>query len=1137
MQCPACQHENPAAATFCGECGARIATRCPSCGTANAVSNKFCHDCGTRLMPAAPTTPAQAAPAAPAPVAPEPPPSVTASAAGATAADRFADPQAYTPKHLAEKILTSKAAIAGERKQVTVVFTDVSGFTAMSERLDPEDVHAIMDRMFEVILAAVHRHEGTVNQFLGDGCMALFGAPIAHEDHAHRALRAALAIQHDLAALRADVARAHGAELRVRIGINTGPVVVGAIGRDLRMDYTAVGDTTNLAARLLNVAAPGQIVASEHTRGLTEGYFVFDDLGEFTVKGKTAPVRAAAVTAERRGRTRLEVSRDRGLTPLAGRAQEQARLQAAFDRAVASEGAVVWLSGEPGVGKSRLLYEFMQRIAATGVLDVEASCPSYGRSIPYHPVLAIVRSLARIDETTPPAEIEERLGDLLLQVGIEDDEGAALLAHFFGLTVASEFLVRLQGAELRQRTFRLLIAIVLNAAERRPCVIVVENLHWADDSSLEFFRQLAAAALGHRVMLLLSTRPEFTPAWREQACTDTITVGGLGREDVERMIGALLGANEVAPALVAMLLDRSGGNPLYLEEIVRRLQETQTLRVDRGRVQLDAGAVAVPETIHDIIAARVDRLQETLKQTLQPAAVVGREFAVPIVSRILGADGELVDRLTMLHQLDFVFPSAREPELAYTFKHALTQEVVYAGLLERRRRSFHADIAATLEELHAERVDDVVELLAYHYGRSSDDARAVDYAIRAGEKAQTRWANTEALAHFEAALKRLASMDDTTANRLRRIDAILKQSEIKFALGRHAEHVQSLEAIGDLVASTADSARRAAWHYWLGFLYSLTGVPPDRSIAQCRLASEIAEREGLDELRAFAECCLSHAYGFVGQLQESLDAGERALAVFETRRNVWWACRTLWVLSSAALGLGRWDLSLDYCRRSLDYGVATNDLRLKVVGLWRTGSTHIQRGAVEEGLRYCKEALALGPTPFDGAFAHAVHGYGLAKLGKPDEGIAEITQAVAFSQASNLRYTEANFALRLAEAYLRAGQHVMARDRLETVLAWVAEHGYRHLQGVALRLFSEALLPDDPAAAEERLSEARAILREAGACDEIARADVARAAIRRRAGAHEEARGLLEDALATFERLGTLDQIARTRQTLAALAQ
>ena len=354
MECIRCRHVNPPETKFCGECGTRLQSVCSACRAVNPATNKFCSECGQPLTGVAP------APAA-APVAPS---------------VRFASPEAYTPKHLAEKILTSKSAIEGERKIVTVMFSDVSGFTAMSEKLDPEDVHAIMDRAFDVILSAVHRYEGTVNQFLGDGVMALFGAPIAHEDHAQRALSAALAIQEGLKPLAEDVKRAHGVEFQMRMGINTGPVVVGAIGHDLRMDYTAVGDTTNLAARLLGIANPGQIVASRRTQHLRDRVFGFEDLGDFQVKGKSEPVRAYAVTGELRGRTRLEISKDRGLTPLVGRARELEVLTAAWRRASAGQGATVLLSGEPGVGKSRLLHEFLHRLEGSGVLELETTCAS-----------------------------------------------------------------------------------------------------------------------------------------------------------------------------------------------------------------------------------------------------------------------------------------------------------------------------------------------------------------------------------------------------------------------------------------------------------------------------------------------------------------------------------------------------------------------------------------------------------------------------------------------------------------------------------------------------------------------------------------------------------------------------------------
>src|SRR5713101_4639589 len=408
MECPQCRHANPPETKFCGECGMRLQSLCPACQTVNPPTNKFCSECGQRL---AGTTPAPAPAAAVAPAAPP---------------ARFASPEAYTPKHLAEKILTSKGALEGERKQVTVMFTDVTGFTALSERLDPEDVHAIMDRAFEVILSAVHRYEGTVNQFLGDGVMALFGAPIAHEDHASRALSAALTINRELLPLGAEVKRLHGRDFLMRIGINTGPVVVGAIGRDLRMDYTAVGDTTNLAARLLAIAKPGQIVTSRGTQHTRDRFFTFEDLGDFQVKGKTEPVRVYGVTGKRR-QTRLEASRERGFSPLVGRERELELLNAAWKRAAGGQGAIVLLSGEAGVGKSRLLYEFLGRLDATGTFEVETTCVSYGRSMAYRPIVELLRRYLGLADAVAGEELRRRVAEQLHLLGMEGEEPVTLL--------------------------------------------------------------------------------------------------------------------------------------------------------------------------------------------------------------------------------------------------------------------------------------------------------------------------------------------------------------------------------------------------------------------------------------------------------------------------------------------------------------------------------------------------------------------------------------------------------------------------------------------------------------------------------------------------------------------------------------
>ncbi|TMK82206.1 MAG: hypothetical protein E6G47_01055, partial [Actinobacteria bacterium] len=1083
------QHENPAGQKFCGECGGRLVA-----------------------SSAAPPVGDAAAPTHPAP------------------SERFASPAAYTPKHLAEKILTSKGALEGERKQVTVMFTDVTGFTALSERLDPEEVHAIMDRAFEVILNAVHRYEGTINQFLGDGVMALFGAPIAHEDHASRALSAALTISRDLRPLGEEVKRLHGRDFLMRIGINTGPVVVGAIGRDLRMDYTAVGDTTNLAARLLNIAKPGQIVVSRYTQHLRDGFFLFEDLGEFEVKGKTHPIRAYALTGESRGRTRLEVSKDRGLTPLVGRAAELARLHAAQRRVTGGQGLVLLVTGEPGQGKSRLLYEFLQGLEAVEI--IEAACLSYGGSMPYHPILEALRRYFGLAEGLADDEIRQRLVDGLASLRLDDANAVDVLGHFIGVSVAPGFLAQLQGAQLKEQTLGLLRSVFLRVSEHQPVVFVVENVHWIDASSAAFLQSLADAVPAHRVLLLLTARPG-PAASAVPPIAETIALGGLDDGERRRMMLALLGARSTSDELFQTVLAKAEGNPLYLEEIVRQLRETGGVVVESGHATLRTSDLKVPATIHDIIAARVDRLAEHLKATLQPAAVIGRQFAVPVLAGVLETNGELSGRLDDLYALDLVFPSDPAPEPVYTFKHALTQDVVYESLLIRKRRQYHAAVGAVIEERFADRLQDFVELLAYHFAHSENVEKAVDYGIRAGEKAQRRWANPEALAHFEAAVASLASLPDTEQNRLRRIDAIVKQAEVKFALGRHAEHIAALEGIRDLVETIEDPPRRAAWYGWAGFLHSLTGSPPEVPMSYCRRALEIAEASGLEEYSAFAQCSLTHVSVVAGDLRGAVEAGTQALPLFERQGNLWWASRTLWGLSMAFNAIGEWRHSIECCGKGLEYGQTMNDLRLKVVGLFRTGSTHILRGDPQTGLRYCEEALALSsPVPFDTAMIKAVRALGLAKAGDAAAGIADMREAVAWFERSKLRYTRSVVALWLAETYLRQGNRAEARSLIDDVLATSREIGYRYLAGVAVRLLGESLVATEPEAARRHLDAARQMLEDVDARNDLAKAVAARGTLHRTMGEHSAARQLLEEALAIFEALGTVDETVRVRGML-----
>jgi len=743
----------------------------------------------------------------------------------------------------------------------------------------------------------------------------------------------------------------------------------------------------------------------------------------------------------------------------------------------------------------------------------------------------LLRRYLDLTEGTSADEVKSRIAERLQDLGVDGEEPAVLLAHFAGVFAPPEFVNRLSGAELKERTFAVLREILLRASLSAPVILLIENVHWLDASSAEFLAQLAARLSGYRVLLLLSTRPGVLP-WADLAAIK-ITLEGLGTREVEAMVRTVLGAETMSAELLRLLVEKGEGNPLYVEEVLHQLLETSGIIVADREARLRSADIRIPATIHDIIAARVDRLADPLKLTLQGGAVVGRRFGTSLVSRVIATAAEaVVQNLQNLHGLDFVFPAAHDPEVTYCFKHALTQDVVYGGLLERRRRQYHTAAARGLEELYAGRINEVVELLAYHFGNGGENEKAVDYAILAAEKAQRRWANTEALALFDEALKRLQTLPDTEANRLRRIDAVVKQGELMFALGRHAQHVQALEDIRPLMEN-ADPPRRAAWLCWAGFLHSLTGARPEVPMTYCREAIALADRTGLDDMRAFAECCLAQVYLFAGNLEGALEAGERALQFFESRQNIWWACRALFQLSPAANASGQWARGLEYCRRALAYGQEMNDLRLKTSGWWRTGATHIQRGDFESGLRCCEEALALNPIPFDAAMAKGVHGYGLVKAGDLDAGIAELADIVAWFEKSNLRPTLSLLTLWLSEAYLRQGQRSRAQRLIEEVLATSREHGYRHLEGVAQRLLGECLTPNDLARAAIHLAEALRILEDIGSHNEFAKALAATGGLRRAAEDSDGARQFLERALAIFEALGTVDEPLRVKAALA----
>ena len=771
MICSACRHDNPDRAKFCLECGAPQAAACPQCSTELPPGAKFCLECGHRVTAPDATSP----PAAP------------AAAAGPDHASRVAS---YTPRHLAEKILKTRSAIEGERRHVTVLFADVAGFTTLAEGRDPEEVHQIIERCFDLITGEVHRFEGTINQYTGDGVMALFGAPIAHEDSPRRATHAALGIQRALRDYSRELQGRGGPAIRMRIGLNTGPVVVGRIGDDLRMDYTAVGDTTNLAARMQQNARPGSVLVSEATHRAIGGFFETLDLGELSVKGHS-PVRAFEVLRPRGRRSRLDVAAERGLTPLIGRERELATLVDLFGQVKARRGQVVFLVGDAGIGKSRLLLEFQRALGAAGdaVTWLEGQCVSFGQSIAFLPVIDQLRRTFGIEEFDGEPEIIAKAEHGMRRMG-ELEAHIPYIRYLLSVDAGEASVSAMDALGRRKKIFEAARMLTLRGATLRPLVLVFEDLHWVDSSTEEYLGALMDSLASVPIMLVLTHRVGYTPPFGSRSFHTALTLRTLSEAEVAAMAGGVLGSEDLPEELRAALMAKAEGVPLFIEEVTKTLLDLGVLRRENGRYLMVKGAaeMSVPDTIQGIIMARLDRLGEEGKRTVQLASVIGRQFLVRLLERIAEFHGQLEGLLHELKALEIIYEQGLLPEPAYIFKHAVIQDVAYNSLLVQRRKELHRAVGHAIEELYPDRLGDRDEELAHHFSHGEEWPKAFEYLARAADKAKFAYANQSALDYYARALEAATRMQPPPPAR-RILDIHRQRSQVCSLIARYDEAV------------------------------------------------------------------------------------------------------------------------------------------------------------------------------------------------------------------------------------------------------------------------------------------------------------------------------------------------------------
>ena len=672
-------------------------------------------------------------------------------------------PLAYTPSHLTEKILAARRTLEGERKQVSVFFADIKDSTRLIDGLDPEAAQRLLDPAIHIMMDAVHRYEGTVNQVLGDGIMALFGAPIAHEDHALRACYAALALQSAIRLYAEEVRRTHGMLLQLRVGLNSGEVVVRAIGNDLHMDYSAVGQNTHLAARMEQLAAPGSILLTAATLRLVEGLVRVNALGPMPVKGLTDPVEVFELVGASALRWRFQAAAARGLTRFVGRQTELEVLRQRLTQAGVGHGQVVAIVGEAGVGKSRLVYEFTHSHHTPGWLLLESASVSYGKATAYFPVVDLLKRYCHIDDSDEPRTVRAKVTGQVLTLDASLQEAIPALLSLLDVLPEDSPFLRLDPPQRRRHTLDALKRLLLRESQAQPVLLVFEDLHWIDSETQALLDTLVESLPTVRLLLLVNYRPEYQHGWGSKTYYAQLRLDPLPPASAEDFLQALLGDDPGLAPLKQLLIARTEGNPFFLEESVRTLVETGVLVGTSGAYRLAQAlpTIQVPATVQAVLAARIDRLPPEEKRLLQTAAVIGTEVPFALLQAMAELpEADLHRGLAHLQAAEFLYEASLFPELVYTFKHALTHEVAYSGLLLERRRVLHARIVEALEALAGDRVAEQVERLAHHALRGEVWDKALAYCRQAGEKAMARSAHREAVGYFEQALSALPHLPE-----------------------------------------------------------------------------------------------------------------------------------------------------------------------------------------------------------------------------------------------------------------------------------------------------------------------------------------------------------------------------------------
>ncbi len=975
----------------------------------------------------------------------------------------------HVPKHLAEKILNSRSAVEGERKLVTVLFADLKGSMEIIADRDPEEAQRILDPLVSRMTEAVHYYEGTVSLLLGDGLMAIFGAPVAHEDHALRACYAGLRIQESTAKFADEIRTKLGVEPSVRVGLNSGDVVVRSIGTDLKMDYSAIGHTAHLASRMEQMAEAGSILMTPSTKRLVEGYVNINALGEKPVKGLSNPIEVFEVLGVSAVRSRLGASVARGLTSFLGRDVELELIRQGLDIVREGNGQAIAISGEAGIGKSRLIWEFTHSAYVDNCLVLEGQSSAYGKTASYAPVVDMLKDYLSIEKMDVPSDVRENVQARIAKLDTGLTPFLPAINALLGVSEDSESWAKRDPQSRRRQIIDGLRSLMLAESRHQPVVLIFDDLHWIDAETQALLDVLIDSLPMGRILLICGYRPEFTHSWSNRSYFRELRIAPLATSSTELLLNNLLGGEAKLQPLKQLLIDRTDGNPFFIEESVRTLVDMKFVDGSPGMYRLlkAAESINIPESTRAILSARIDRLDEDDKWILQAASVIGKDVPFTLLCAISElSEDELRDSLARLQALEFLYETSLFPELKYTFRHALVQEVAYGSLLSDRRRALHATIVRSAEQTEEERTLEWLDQIVQHAVNAELWDKAVDYAREAGRRAIGETALREASGYFQVALSALKNMPSDDASQSLAIDLEFDQRTVLIPLGSLDKAKQCLQNALATANDIGDRRRRGLANGYLANLYWELGEQT-RAIEAGREAEQIAELLGDEGMANSARRYLGRSYLAVGEFETSLRMLEQCLPDDDLNGGGAASPSSVLVrvfMSASHAELGDYEKGLSFAETTIEIAKDLKHPMSSSAALAALGRMRLRRGEFDRAAEQLEEAVQIiqkEDIPLLFPFAAAPLGITQAWLGRTEDGIQLLLDAIDQSAEMSRMVDAALWHYWLAQAYSLAGQGPRAKQAAERGLSFSITYGERGHQAWLLRMIGDLELRAD----------------------------------------------------------------------------